>query len=274
MTRFSLWSLYLVSRALEPNERDAVLGDFAESDESAIPALRGLLGLVVRRQFELWKDWRPWLAPVGLLAPAAVVYGKPPAGEHWLAWIGVQLHAIWAYGARYQTGMTVADDLVKWMCVSLLLMCWAWSGGMVVGALSGRTIWVHPCLFGPIASLCAGMTVALRTRPLRVGMFWLIPQLLFLLTPFLFGVLQGVRCGVPGKGHLLWLGTATILLTLILQVEAGREGLAFALWSSGSTMDGRLVWAPRLTPFAVILWQFGFLMLAVRWQGRLRTARG
>ncbi|MCC6392445.1 MAG: hypothetical protein IT167_17730 [Bryobacterales bacterium] len=266
MIRLSWWVMDIVSRVLEPDERDAVLGDFAESHESFVPALRDLLGLMLRRQVELWKDWRPWLAPVGLLAPAAVVYGKPPVGELWLAWSEVQLRTMWAYGVRYQTGMTVADDVVKWICVSLLLICWAWSGGLVVGALSGRTTWVHPCLFCTLGVLLAGMIAALRSRPLCLA--GLIPSLLFLLAPFLLGVRRGCHAGMPRRGCALWLGAAIAFLTLVLQVEGGRESLAFVLWTSGSAIDERLVWAPHLQPFAVILWQFGFLIAAVRWRGR------
>ena len=51
-----------VSRVLEPDERNAVLGDFAESGITSGKALRDLFSLVVRRQAALYKDWRPWAA--------------------------------------------------------------------------------------------------------------------------------------------------------------------------------------------------------------------
>ena len=53
MNRTWLWLIDRVSRCLEPNERDAVLGDFTESGEPAGRALLDLLGLVVRRQAAL-----------------------------------------------------------------------------------------------------------------------------------------------------------------------------------------------------------------------------
>ncbi|MBZ5634636.1 MAG: hypothetical protein LAO55_16045 [Acidobacteriia bacterium] len=58
-----------MSRMLEPDEREASRGDLAESGEHGGQALLGLVGLVVRRQAALWKDWRPWLALVGLVIP-------------------------------------------------------------------------------------------------------------------------------------------------------------------------------------------------------------
>jgi hypothetical protein len=67
MTRIR-WSLVdKLSRLLEPNERDAVLGDIAEFNESSSQALWSVLGLVLRRQGALWKDWRPWVVLVGLV---------------------------------------------------------------------------------------------------------------------------------------------------------------------------------------------------------------
>ena len=53
------WLVDVLSHALRPGERDAVRGDFAESGETGAQALRGLLGLVVRRQTEVWRDWPP-----------------------------------------------------------------------------------------------------------------------------------------------------------------------------------------------------------------------
>jgi hypothetical protein len=55
-----------VAQVLEPEEREAVQGDLMEAGEGDWQALRDVLGLVVRRQAGLWKNWRPWLAAFGL----------------------------------------------------------------------------------------------------------------------------------------------------------------------------------------------------------------
>jgi len=57
MNRILFWLVDSVSRCLEPNERDAVLGDFAESGNRPGRALRDLLGLIVRRRAALWGGW-------------------------------------------------------------------------------------------------------------------------------------------------------------------------------------------------------------------------
>jgi hypothetical protein len=71
MTRICWRLAEFASQALQPDERDAVLGDFAESGASGGQALMGVLGLVARREAALWKDWRPWLVLVGLVVPLA-----------------------------------------------------------------------------------------------------------------------------------------------------------------------------------------------------------
>ena len=61
------WGLArVISHALDPVERDAVRGDLAECDDTGMRALAGISGLVLRRQLELWKDWRSWVALIGV----------------------------------------------------------------------------------------------------------------------------------------------------------------------------------------------------------------
>jgi hypothetical protein len=71
MTRICWWLVNVTSRLLEPDERDSVLGDFAESGETGGQALCGLSGLIVRREAALWKDWHPWLILGSLVIPLA-----------------------------------------------------------------------------------------------------------------------------------------------------------------------------------------------------------
>jgi sec-independent protein translocase protein TatC len=54
MNRIWWWVIDLVSRGLEPSERDTVLGDFIESCEPPRRAVPDLLGLIVRRKAALW----------------------------------------------------------------------------------------------------------------------------------------------------------------------------------------------------------------------------
>jgi hypothetical protein len=47
---------------LVPKDRDAVMGDLAETGASGWSALGSVLGLVGRQQMELWRVWQPWVA--------------------------------------------------------------------------------------------------------------------------------------------------------------------------------------------------------------------
>ena len=69
MTNFG-WSLVQLSaQLLRPEEREVVLGDLAEAQASAWESFTGVLGLAVRKQALLWKDWRPWFAGFGISLP-------------------------------------------------------------------------------------------------------------------------------------------------------------------------------------------------------------
>src|SRR5258708_38569863 len=65
--------VHIVSSMLERDERDVVLGDLAESGETAGRALCDVLGLVARRQAELWKDRMPWFVLAGIVVPLGVL---------------------------------------------------------------------------------------------------------------------------------------------------------------------------------------------------------
>src|SRR5450755_1012275 len=73
MTRICWRMVDISSRMLEPDEREAVRGDLAESGATGNQALRDVLGLVIRRQATLWTDWRPWLTLVGLVLPLGML---------------------------------------------------------------------------------------------------------------------------------------------------------------------------------------------------------
>jgi hypothetical protein len=52
----------IVAGLLQPDEREAVLGDLAESGAGASERLLSVLGFVARQQLESWWSWQPWAA--------------------------------------------------------------------------------------------------------------------------------------------------------------------------------------------------------------------
>jgi hypothetical protein len=128
-----------VSHLLEPTEREVVLGDLEEGGDSARQSLVAILGLVIRREAALWRNWRPWLAAFGLALPFSFLL------------MGFSLSVSRAY--QQYVGVHVRPGFALLLCNVLLLAGWAWTGGFVVGAISRRTLWVSaalsfaPCLF-------------------------------------------------------------------------------------------------------------------------------
>lgn len=73
MNRFCEWIVQHLAGALTTEERDAVLGDLAESNALPTEAIGDLVGLLVRRQAAEWMHWRAWLAFAGMAVPFAIL---------------------------------------------------------------------------------------------------------------------------------------------------------------------------------------------------------
>jgi hypothetical protein len=152
---------------LAPKDRDAVLGDLAETGVSGWSALGSVAGLVVRQQMELWRAWQPWVAGsvafAGSLLLLSVSFGLSVDSRHLL---------------RDERGYGSV------LCEALLMLSWAWTSGFVVGSLSNKTRWVSSIL---CAIPC--LSCALRFQDTSLSR---LSVLLFLL-PGVVGALQGVR---------------------------------------------------------------------------------
>ncbi|HEX4232102.1 MAG TPA: hypothetical protein VHZ07_25775 [Bryobacteraceae bacterium] len=139
--------LNLISRLLEPREREVILGDLTEAGESAFRSSLAVIGLVARRQVGLWKNWRPWLAAFGLALPGSLLL------------MGFSVSVSRAYQQYLDldvvraSGFHLGVGFVLLLCNLFLLAAWSWTGGFVSGAISRRTLWVTaafsfvPCVF-------------------------------------------------------------------------------------------------------------------------------
>ena len=142
MKRISGWhAVEWIARALDPNEREAVLGDLAESGEAWHRRLGEILGLVIRREAALWKSPRVWIilvavvVPLGLLVSvsAALISGETRVyvwmyANNW-DWALVRNAGFWHV---FSEASVIAG--VKF----LTLGCWAWTIGFVIGTVSGK----------------------------------------------------------------------------------------------------------------------------------------
>jgi hypothetical protein len=165
------WSLTEVAaHLLHHEEREAVLGDLSEAHESGWRGLLDVLGLVARRQLQLWKSWRPWVSGFGLALPSSFLL------------MGASVAVTVAYqGLNAQKSLNQPS---LFLSQALLLVAWSWSGGFVVGKLSRQTLWASVLLcFAPCLFCFARFRIPSLSRE----------SLLLFLLPAALGALQGLR---------------------------------------------------------------------------------
>jgi hypothetical protein len=189
----------LAAQLLDHDESEAVLGDLVESGESWWRDLLDISGLIVRRQAELWKSWRPWLASFGLALPASFLL------------MGFSLGVTRSFRHTGEAGLPLLAVRI------LLLGTWSWTGGYVVAAMSKRTLWLSvvscclPCLF---------CLARFRVPSLPS------PCLLLFVPPAIWGVWQGSKLSGIKTRTAISLAAAVTLLTLLSM----GQGLPAVYW--------------------------------------------
>jgi hypothetical protein len=213
------WPLVeIASKLLEREEREAVLGDLLELNESAGQALRDVMGLFFRRQALLWKDLRPWLAGFGVTLP----------GSYLLMCVSASVSCTYqrliynkVFDAKSPTGH---EGVLLLLCHTFLLIAWSWAAGYVVGAISRRTLWVK-------AALCVFSCVFCFST------FWPPvsgPWLFLFLLPGMVGIRHGLR-----KTRITVRGACVMAVTITV--------LMISAWSSKALwiFNWALIWPAR-----------------------------
>jgi sec-independent protein translocase protein TatC len=177
VTRIAWRLIERVSRLLEPNEREAVLGDFAETGESAARALLDLAGLLIRRRSALWG--KPLLCSLGGIAVGAAVCFV--LMDHIYGYLARPLtDSLVATGLSYATPVNPFDLYVK-----LSVVC----GVFLASPYVLRQLWL---LFSPHLSPVDNgyawpfvlLTSALFATGGFVGYEWALPTALRVLLNF------------------------------------------------------------------------------------------
>ena len=92
----------------------------------------------------------PWLALFGIVVPVALILSQQ---SHQLHGSVIRYLAIpWQFGVRYQTGLTLAEDITVFVSLAAALIVWSWTAGLALESLSRHTIWIHGALFCLIAT--------------------------------------------------------------------------------------------------------------------------
>lgn len=173
---------------LAPEDRDAVLGDLAETGVSECSAAASVLGLAVRQQMEHWRVWQPWVAGsvafTGSCLLLAASFGLSMDSRH-------LLRGERGYGSV--------------LCEAVLVLLWAWTNGFAVASISEKTRWVSGILCA-IPCLCC----VLRFHDASLSRLCV---LLFLL-PAVAGAAHGIQRVCLPRGTALILAVAVTALML------------------------------------------------------------
>lgn len=170
-----------ISTLLEPDERHSALGDIQERG-ATIPAALDLTGLVLLRQLQSWKSWRPWLLAAALYYPASYIgflafmqadtlyleryrltyYPGSPvlnllASPHLDYWEGIGT-AILAWTAGFTLGsfghrraaslLPLALAFIVWSNYRLAVIHYPSGAGLIVAMLAAACLAMIPCLLG------------------------------------------------------------------------------------------------------------------------------
>jgi hypothetical protein len=202
------WRCVEVAAGLLPaHDREALLGDLAETDRGALPGLFDVLGLALRRQLLLWRSWRPWAASIALAWPASLFL------------MGC---SVWASGrvARLMGQPLSPASMLQSFSSLFLILCWAWMAGFAVSAVSRRTLWASalgcgaPCLFCLSEWPGSGLSCL---------------QLLIFLLPAVWGAWRARRCASLGPDSATFLA-AVAMLTPLMWNEGGWLYGGWLLW--------------------------------------------
>jgi hypothetical protein len=277
MTRICWGLIDKVSRILDPNERDAVLGDFAETDKTGGEALLDLVGLVVRRQIGYWKEWQPWVALLGVVAPMGVLVGL--ACRWWAEGSADILYLYvngWTSAYLESPGgrLDLAHNLEGILFAYLALVCWSWTSGFVIGSLSRRTVGVNGALF---AFLLFGEALLIPQHhnpydPLVWSLTFysvvypLLLRAVLILVPVLWGMRKALRLATVPPLQTILAGVAIAFITGL-----AAQPLAFSVM--GGWLHLHAAWQLRLVPL-VVVWPTVFMVATAKWLRRTLQVLG
>ena len=213
MTNYGWKFVEATAVLLDAGEREAVLGDLAESRCGFLQALYDVAGLALRRHAQLWRHWQPWIAAFGVALPCSFPL------------MGFSL-AVCAMARQSLAGANSSPGLLLDRLVLLAIL--AWSAGLVMGTLARRTLWASiaaslvPCLF--CFSRFYGPRVVTQTP-------W---ELLLFVLPAVLGAALGLRCWRIRRVPAILLAA----LTLALALPAWNQ----SAWNQSWIISPALIW--------------------------------
>ena len=268
----ALWYLVdVASGMLDPSECEAVRGDFEEAGDSGGRALRGVLGLLIRRQTDYLMDWRPALTLTCLAMPLAILLSlvskRTADGSAIYIWLYVNN---WDWNILRNPGywQGLAEFVPGIFLSYLALACWAWTAGFLIRLSSRRSIWliggvffsVILCLgFRGVPHLLSHILVVQRGRDFRYNapvfanafygqVFPLTVEFILVALPAWWGMRQNFPMGEFPRVRkvVLLICTSATIASLLSQSLVWWQFRVWAIWPL------RLPRLPSLLPLALV----------------------
>jgi hypothetical protein len=188
----------LVSRLLDPHEREAVLGDLSERGASHWRDLIDISGMVVRKHAAFWHDWRPWLAALGVALPSTFLLMGVSFS------ISCTFQRLTGPRSCAACSPTAQEDSLLLSCQFMLLLIWSWAVGFVVSSVSRRTLWVSGASCALPCAYC--LTKFHETSLTRLCLLLFVP-------PAIAGAYRSVRVNeIRQKTSVALVTAATVLM--------------------------------------------------------------
>jgi hypothetical protein len=287
------------SRMLDPDEREAVCGDLAESRAGAGQALVDVFGLVVRRQAAAFTGFRAWLTLVFLVFPLSMLLSLAATARDdgavyvWMYANNLRWELLRDSGFWRELGHVAGLLFFEY----LTLACLSWTSGFVLGSISRGIAWINGFLFSLM--LVFGL---LMGRPLYFSFYWhymwrtfgvtdarfvadptdplvastfyrvvfpLILQMVLVVAPALWGMSKGLGAKQfrPVLRALLW-AVALITLALML-VQIPLFGLFVSLYKRPAIWHS---WQVRCLHYVVYWPVLYFVVNVIGRRAKLLTA--
>ncbi len=250
--------------SLEKAEGEAALGDLAEANASDREALGQIFGLVVRRQLNVWKDWRPWLALIGIASVGGLLLDGMTVVMGADYWVRSQ------FGAPYENGLTAHQNAILVLSGLIAEASWSWVSGLLAGVLARKATWlvglgVSCYAVWPFVRLVCFLPRDWHAIGILVFLSALLLRVCFLL-PMLAGLRRGKRAGV-GLRSAVWWSVWLISVTAWMTWTSGWWQEAMVRWSEGAWHPGE-AWPIRGLRYLFLSWPAGYLIALAAWERR------
>jgi hypothetical protein len=236
MNRLFGYATAMVSRFLDPREREVALGDVAELGYLGGQAFTSMLGLVLRRQLHPWKQWRPWFVLVAMVIPIAALLAS------FCNQLGGKLFPVlvmWSHHrVAYAMGLKPSAEAFGLFLNVAALMLWSWTCGFAVGALARTTVYVPSIVF---CVICVAM--GWRLGPISIALLWTtawgwLPVVitgLLVLAPAYHGLRYGAASSKIRQQRLVFFSVGIAAASIVAMWTRGWDGAAMENWSQGGS---------------------------------------